>query len=102
MIVAGTLLSVATVFSQQNVVPKGALDGAIHRALSSGTPRFYPLPMKSGQNPSWFLTGPNVCAIPLIEAPIKPTHDRISRLRVGPQIDPKMVLPPPVPACPKR
>ena len=108
MIVAGTLLSVAAVFSQQagptpeseNVVPKDALDAAVYRALNSQPPHFNPPPIVSGQKPAFFLTGPNVCAIPLIKVPVKPTHDRISRRKLSPSVDPKMVVAPKVPACP--
>jgi len=44
----------------------------------------------------------NGCAIPLLETHGKPTGDRIARSGGGPQIDPKMVVAPAVPACPKR
>jgi hypothetical protein len=112
MIVTGTLLSVAAVFSQQagpapepnNIVPKEALDAAIYRALSSEA-HPYPPPLVRGQKPTRFSLPPlhaNVCAIPLLEAPVKPTHDGISRLKVAPRIDPKIVAAPPAPACPKR
>jgi hypothetical protein len=104
VIAAGTLFSVVSAFGQQNVVPNGVLDGAIHRALNF-VPHTYPLPVITGQKPVWFsvpATRENVCAIPLLEAPIKPTHDRIAHAGLAPQIDPKMARPVGAPPCPKR
>ena len=99
ILVAGTLFSAASVFAQQtgrNVVPNEAMRGAIHRALTSPTPR--PLTLKR----SFFQGVPTstVCAIPLLETTGVPTHDRIAQPRLTPPIDPKMVLPPAIPACP--
>jgi hypothetical protein len=105
VIAAGTLISVVTAFGQQNVVPKGALDGAIHRALNPAAPHFYPPLIVSGQKPVWFSTPDppeGVCAIRLLEVPIQDTHDRIAVPRVGLQIDPKMAKPVGAPPCPKR
>jgi hypothetical protein len=105
MIAAGTLFSVVAAFGQGNVAPKSAMDGAIHRAFNLETPQFHPAPLVIGQRPVVFtVQGPkqNVCAIPLLEVPVKPTHDRIAHSGLAPQMDPKMARPVGAPPCPKR
>jgi hypothetical protein len=105
VIAAATLMSVIAAFCQQNVVPNGVLDGAIHRALNSATPHFYPPLLVMGQRPVRFIvpaTRENVCAIPLLEAPITETHDRIGAARLAAPVDPKMPRAVGAPPCPKR
>jgi hypothetical protein len=105
VIAAGTLLSVIPAFGQQNVVPKAALDGAIHRALNAPNLHVYPLPVVNGQKPVWFSTPgirEGVCAIPLLEAQVQPAHDRIAVPHLAATVDPKMARPVGAPPCPKR
>lgn len=121
LITAGTLLSVAVALAQQtgsnlsppdgvspNVVPQGVLNGAVYRALLP--PTIPPAP-KTGPpavfrvQPKNIILNSKVCSIPLLEARTKPTNDRIARSTKKPggqPIDPKIVLPPPAPPCPKR
>ena len=104
-IAAGTLFSVGAAFCQGNVVPQSAMNGAVQRAFSLQSQRFHPLPLVAGQRPVVFIgPGPqqNVCAIPLLEAPVKPTHDRIAHSGLAPQMDPKMARQVGAPPCPKR
>jgi hypothetical protein len=120
MIAAGTLISVASAFGQaagpepgsKNIVPgwsttiaNEALRGAIHRALTSPGTGVYRQPMIARAMPlkpiDLMRQEPKVCAIPLLEALVKPTHDRIGAGRV-PQVDPKMAVAAGVPPCPKR
>jgi hypothetical protein len=105
VIAAGALFGVVTVCGQENVVPNGVLDGAIHRALNIESPRFYPQPLVTGQKPVVFMTPmkrESVCAIPLLAAPIQPTHDLIAHSRLAPQVDAKMAKAVGAPPCPKR
>ena len=105
---AGALLSAAAIFSQQagtNIVPESAMNGAVQRALTgpmlpqaSNTPTTFNLP---GPRPRVLISkAPKVCAVPLLQAPRKETHDPIARLKTDPKIDPKMAVAPAIPACP--
>src|SRR5580704_16642746 len=105
MIAAGTLFSAVAAFGQQNVVPQGVLNGSIYRALNLNSLQSHPPPLLTGQKPVVFLMhGPRegVCAIPLLEAPVTPTHDRIGVSRLAAPVDPKMPRAVGAPPCPKR
>jgi hypothetical protein len=106
LVLASTFVAVA--FGQpatpvpelRNVVPQDAMNGAVARAI--GTPR---LPVQSARPPVVLRTQPmqpvaKTCAIPLLNAPGKPTHDPIARRKPSAAIDPKMAKAPAVPACP--
>lgn len=111
LIVAGTLLSMGVAFTQQtdsnprklNVVPQEAMNEAIYRALARPKPmaplRAAPRIVRPGQSQIDLLM-PKACAVPLLDARGKPTGDRMSR-SVNKGTDPRIVVPPPVPACPK-
>jgi hypothetical protein len=100
-IVAGTLFSVAALFAQQtgsNVIPKGAMIGAIQRALTGPN-----LPLIT-RSPLLFRGAPtsSVCVVPLRETSGTPTRDLIAPLFPSPQIDPHLTVAPRVPVCPQE
>jgi hypothetical protein len=105
VIAAVTLLSVVALFGQENIVPKGAINGAVQRALAGPViPGFRPGTVNP-QKPRFFSlpsSGPNICAIPLLEAKVKPTHDRIAAKGGSRTLDSGMAKAPAIPACPSR
>jgi hypothetical protein len=109
MVLAGTLFSVAAALAQQtgpNVVPNGAINGAVRRALHlpvippPGPVRTtFSAPLIANRNINLIEPAP-LCAIPLLEAKPAPTNDRIDGHTPDPHIDPRMAKAPRVPACP--
>jgi hypothetical protein len=104
-IAAITLLSGMALFGQENIVPQGAINGAVQRALSGPViPVFRPVTVNP-QKPTFFSmpsSSPNICAIPLLEAKVKPTHDRIGIKGGSHTLDTGMAKKPAIPACPPR
>jgi hypothetical protein len=104
VIAAAALIGAAAAPGQQpgpNIVPQTALNGAVRRAFTT------PVIPPPGPAPSMFRL-PNInlmksstpCAVPLLEAKVAPTHDRIARRNPDASIDPKMSKAPAIPACP--
>jgi hypothetical protein len=92
-------LTLAITLWSQNVVPEATQRRLLQQSLAQtklrqtvhSQPLVLPAPILS-----------TVCAIPLLEAKIPPVHDAIARPGKGSGIDPKMVVAPSIPACPKR
>jgi hypothetical protein len=117
-LLAGTLLSVAVAFAQApgtNIIPDDAVRGAVNRAASTmvvipnypmnaavgralNSPKLPPLSNRR----TIFVAKPplTTCAVPLLEAHGKKTNDRMARPTKAPEIDLKMAVAPPIPACP--
>jgi hypothetical protein len=105
MIAVGALLSVVPGFAQ-NVISNDAMKNAVERTYTisnlgegNGTWVFKAPGLKPVFNPAKVFES-KTCAIPLLITTGKLTHDPIARARVNPAIDPKMAVPPRVPACP--
>lgn len=102
VIAAVTLSCVGAIRGQENVVPNEAIKREMERAQHAlmlqkvvAAPKVMP---KFSVQP----VRPDICAIPLLEAKVKPMNDHIAPKNSNRTLDTGMAHKPAIPACPAK